>query len=65
MTLRALYEEGLSQRALRGHDQLNTYKIGLIEAILRETLGDKDTNDVAGLRASIHTALEVARWEPR
>jgi hypothetical protein len=64
MTLPALYVEGLSQRALLGQDQLNAYKLGLIEAILKEARR-LDTEEGAALRAAVEAALEVARWEPR
>jgi hypothetical protein len=64
MTLPALYVEGLSQRALLGQDQLNAYKLGLIEAILKEARG-LDAAEGAALRAAVEVALEVVRWEPR
>ena len=65
MTLPPLYLEGLTQRALRGQEQLNVYKLGLIEAILKETLRSDQGQDVATIRSAIQTALEVARWEMR
>ena len=38
MSLPALYEEGLMQRSVRGSTAPNAYKLGLIEALLKETL---------------------------
>ena len=65
MTLPPLHLEGLTQRALHGQEQLNVYKLGLIEAILKETLRSDQGQDVATIRSAIQTALEVARWEMR
>ena len=65
MTLPELYVEGLTQRALRGQGQLNVYKLGLIEAILKEAVRTDDQEDAATLRAAVQTALDVARWEMR
>ena len=65
MTLPPLYLEGLTQRALRGQEQLNVYKLGLIEAILKETLRSDQGQDVTTLRSAIQAAIEVARWEMR
>lgn len=64
MTLPALYREGLTQRALRGPDQLNVYKLGLIEAILKEACR-AGAQDEATIRLAIQAALDIARWEPR
>jgi hypothetical protein len=44
---------------------LNVYKLGLIEAILKDALRTSDDNGAAGLRSAMQTALDVARWEPR
>lgn len=63
MPLPELYLEGLTQRALRGQDQLNTYKLGLIEAILKESLRADDEQEPATIRSAMQTALDVARWE--
>lgn len=63
MTLPSLYLEGLKQRALLGQEQLNVYKLGLIEAILRDTLRGASEQESGELRSAIQTALEVARWE--
>ena len=64
MTLPPLYLEGLTQRALRGQAQLNVYKLGLIEAILKGTLRDQG-QDLTTMRSAIQTAVEVAQWEMR
>ena len=63
MTLPELYREGLTQRALRGPEQLNGYKVGLVEAILKEAERQGQADDVMALRSAIETALEVVRWE--
>ncbi len=63
MTLPPLYREGLTQRALGGEAQLNVYKLGLVEAILKEALSASTEQDSRGLGAGIRTALEVVRWE--
>ncbi len=64
MTLPQLYVEGLTQHALRGQEQLNTYKLGVIEAILKAALrGGED--DMSILRSGLQAALAVARWELR
>ena len=65
MTLPPLYVEGLTQRALRGPEQLDRYKLGLIEAILKEALRAGDGEDSARLRSSMQTAVDVAQWEMR
>ena len=61
MTLPPLYLEGLTQRALLGENALNTYKLGLIEAILKAVRAEQEA---AAVRSAIQTALDVARWEP-
>ena len=63
MTLPPLYREGLEQRALLGPDRLNSYKLGLIEAILKEALTAQDTADAETLRSRLRAALDVALWE--
>ncbi len=63
MTLPPLYREGLEQRALLGPDRLNSYKLGLIEAILKEALTAQDAQDTEALRSSLRAALDVALWE--
>jgi hypothetical protein len=65
MAIPELYLEGLTQRALRGQEQLNTYKLGLVEAILKETLRAGEEQDVGTIRTALQTALDVARWELR
>ncbi len=63
MALPPLYTEGLTQRALLGPEQLDSYKLGLIEAILKDALRRGERDDVATLRSAVQTALDVARWE--
>ena len=65
MTLPPLYLEGLTQRALLGQGQLNAYKLGLIEAILKEALRAEKDDDVATAHSAMRTAVEVAQWEMR
>lgn len=65
MPLPALYLEGLMQRSIRGSAELNTYKLGLIEALLKDALRRVDTIDGGDVvNTSLRTAIEVARWEP-
>lgn len=63
MTLPSLYVEGLTQRALGGPERLNRYKLGLIEAILKEALRVGEVDDLEAVRAKVRTALDVALWE--
>lgn len=65
MTLPPLYLEGLAHRAVHGPDKLNVYKLGLIEAILKDTLRGGEAQDAEALRRAMRAALDVARWEPR
>ncbi len=65
MALPPLYLEGLTQRALRGPEQLHVYKLGLVEAILKEGLRADEGEDVVVIRSAVQTALEVLLWEPR
>ena len=65
MALPTLYLEGLNQRAVLGPEKLNVYKLGLIEAILKEPLRADGEPNADALRAAVQTALDVARWEPR
>ncbi len=65
MPLPVLYVEGLRQRALLGREQLSLYKLGLIEAVLKEALRGFDEKDPETIRSSLQTALDVARWEMR
>jgi hypothetical protein len=64
VTIPPLYVEGLAQRALRGPDQLNVYKLGLIEAILKSACR-AGAQDETTIRSAIQAALDVVRWEPR
>lgn len=64
MTVPDLYREGLTQRSLRGQAHLDSYKLGLIEAILKEGLRAEDP-EAAVVRAKAREALDVALWEPR
>ncbi|HVE45636.1 MAG TPA: hypothetical protein VNA57_02655 [Acidimicrobiales bacterium] len=60
--LPSLYLEGLKQRALLGQEQVTVYKLGLIEAILRDTLRGSSEEEPE-LRTAMEAAIEVARWE--
>ncbi|MDP9388030.1 MAG: hypothetical protein M3Q48_08880 [Actinomycetota bacterium] len=64
MPLPPLYVEGLAQHAARGLDRLNVYKLGLVEALLKDALRrmrrEEDPEEVA---AVVRTALEVTMWE--
>ncbi|MDQ4134140.1 MAG: hypothetical protein M3179_13275 [Actinomycetota bacterium] len=62
MSVPLLYLEGLMQRALLGDAALNAYKLGIIEAVLKEALAG-DPVDAGALRDSARTALDVARWD--
>ncbi len=65
MPLPPLYQEGLMQHALRGNSALVTYKLGLIEALLKDTLRGVDDNEpMEAVRANVRTALDVALWDP-
>lgn len=63
MSLPQLYVEGLTQRALLGDARLNTYKLGLIEAVLKDALNAEGTEGLDALRSAARTAVEVAQWE--
>jgi hypothetical protein len=63
VTLPPLYLEGLTQRALRGPEHLNLYKLGLIEAILKEGLRASGGDHSGTLRSAMQAALDVALWE--
>ncbi len=55
------------QHVLRGHPALVSYKLGLIEALLKDTLRQVDDvgEEALGLvRSNLRTALDVALWEP-
>ena len=64
MALPPLYLQNLILNARRDVPALNTYKVGLMEAILREALRQLDRNEAEAARSSVQTALDVARWEP-
>jgi hypothetical protein len=64
MSLPPLYVEGLTQRAQRGLLELDVYKLGLIEALLKETLRQIDREaSPEDIRAQVRTALDVTLWE--
>ncbi len=65
MTVPDLYLEGLRQHALRGQEQLNVYKLGIVEAILKQALRAEPDQEDETLRSAMQTALDVARWEMR
>ena len=52
------------QRSAHGRTELNAYKLGLIEALLKEALRGSVTPGGEAVQAGIRTALDVARWEP-
>ena len=61
-----LYVEGLTQKARRGLLELQSYKLGLVEALLKETLRELEGDarpDVVADHA--RTALDVTLWELR
>ena len=61
-----LYVDGLTQKAGRGLLDLQIYKLGLVEALLKETLreleGDARHDVVVD---NVRTALDVTLWELR
>ena len=63
MSLPPLYAEGLRQHARQGFEKLSVYKLGLIEAILRDILRTMDSTGPDAAKAKIRNALEVAQWE--
>ena len=65
MTLPPLFREGLCQRALVGENELNVYKLGLIEAILKEALRADQGDDATTAHSAMRNAVEVAQWEMR
>lgn len=65
MALPALYLEGLMQRSLRGTAELDAYKLGLIEAVLKDVVRTGAAGDAGEeVESAVRTAIEVARWEP-
>jgi hypothetical protein len=64
MALPPLYKEGLLQHARRGLLQLHEYKLGMVEALLKDVLRRLDSDVPAeGVRDDIRTALDVILWE--
>lgn len=65
MGLPPLYNEGLLQHARRGLLQLHEYKLGMVEALLKDALRRLDSEDdpPEGVRDDIRTALDVILWE--
>lgn len=65
MPLPPLYVQNLTLNA-RDRSRLNSYKLGLVEHLLKEAvrlLDDEEPPEAVGDR--VRTALEVALWEPR
>ncbi len=61
-----LYVEGLTQKARRGLLELQIYKLGLVEALLKETLRELDGDARPDVVADkVRTALDVTLWELR
>jgi hypothetical protein len=59
-----MYEQNL---IVKSHDRLvlSTYKLGLVEALLKETLRMLDAEaPPTDVRAHVRTALDVALWDP-
>ena len=65
MTLPPLYREGLLQQSRQGFVKLCVYKLGLIEAILKEIIRRLDNEDPDVIRTKLRQALAVAQWELR
>ncbi len=65
MTLPPLYAEGLHQHSRKGFLELCVYKLGLIEAILKDTVRRLDTEDPEVVKAKLRDAVAVAQWELR
>jgi hypothetical protein len=64
MGLPPLYQEGLLQHARRGLLQLHEYKLGMVEALLKDALRRLDSDARPdGVRDDIRTALDVVLWE--
>ncbi|HEV3402235.1 MAG TPA: hypothetical protein VG078_10485 [Acidimicrobiales bacterium] len=66
MGLPPLYKEGLLQHARRGLLQLHEYKLGMVEALLKDVLRRLDSDPDApadAVRDEIRTALDVILWE--
>lgn len=65
MTLPPLYSEGLHQHSREGFLELCVYKLGLIEAILKDTIRRLDTDDPEVVKGKLRDAVAVAQWELR
>ena len=65
MTLPPLYTEGLLQHSRQGFLKLCVYKLGLIEAILKEVIRRLDSEDPEVVKTKLRHALTVAQWELR
>ncbi len=64
MALPPLYTEGLLQHARRGLVQLQDYKLGIVEALLKDALRRLDSDGPAdAVRDDVRTALNVVLWE--
>jgi hypothetical protein len=64
MGLPPLYKEGLLQHARRGLLQLQEYKLGMVEALLKDVLRRLESDvPPEGVRDDIRTALDVILWE--
>ena len=64
MALPPLYTEGLLQHARRGLVQLQDYKLGIVEALLKDVLRRLDADGPAdAVRDDVRTALDVILWE--
>ena len=64
MALPPLYTEGLLQHARRGLVQLQDYKLGIVEALLKDVLRRLDSDGAPdAVRDDVRTALDVILWE--
>ncbi len=53
------------QHALRDAPALDRYKLGMVEALIKQTLRlINDDESIEVVRANLRTALDVAVWEP-
>jgi hypothetical protein len=65
VTLPPLYDEGLRQHSRQGFLELCVYKLGLIEAILKDSIRRIDSDDAEVVKAKLRDAVAVAQWELR
>ncbi len=64
MALPPLYQEGLLQHARRGLVELQDYKLGIVEALLKDVLRRLEPGAPAeAVRDDVRTALDVVLWE--